>query len=672
MKKIFSLLLAAAMILSAIPVLAAETSELEAAILDVKSKIDVEGYEEFVSRSLSYRGDDVAGYDLTWSNPGEEIDYISVTYSDGQILSYNKPGGEIMFSEAALAAVKEKEARQIADDFVKKVCPEGYENIKISEDSKTSISYGGYSFTLQRMYNNIPVCGQNGRITVSKKTGEVLYYKMSYDTSISFEDTESIIDTDTAKEEYIKKISPALCYDYYYDYKKEEVVVFPKYKLQSRNLVIDAKTADVYEAEDEDDLGIDWGYAEKGGDAMYQDLTDAERAELSKIGKLISAEKAEEIARSKKSISINDEYVVELTNLERSYINKNQYEYRLLFVKSNDDTDSIMVEIDGQDGTIISFYKTGEYGKEAQNKENEIALAKNALSELTGDKYKNLEYQEDKELGTIRYVRKENGIEVIEDGAEFSFDSKDNIVSYNLQYTDIAEFPSVENVLSCEDVVGKIAEQIDFSLLYVVDSEKGIAKPAYAFYEDGNTVRDFSVNPFTGKEIDFRGEEVTSQEQSKFSYSDIAGHYAEDKITELAENGIGFEGGKLFPAQEITQSEYVMLLDKIFGYTSDIDAVYSSLFRYGFMSADEREDQGSVTREKAAILMARHMGAEEFVKYDNIFVSPFADVTENKGYIALLKAMGIVSGDQNGNFNPKNTITRAEALVLIYNYLTRS
>ena len=69
--------------------------------------------------------------------------------------------------------------------------------------------------------------------------------------------------------------------------------------------------------------------------------------------------------------------------------------------------------------------------------------------------------------------------------------------------------------------------------------------------------------------------------------------------------------------------------------------------------------------------MIRAMGAEEYAKYNDIYVPPFNDVTENKGYIALLSAMGVVSGDGSGNFNPSHEITRAESVVMIYNYLTR-
>ena len=78
-----------------------------------------------------------------------------------------------------------------------------------------------------------------------------------------------------------------------------------------------------------------------------------------------------------------------------------------------------------------------------------------------------------------------------------------------------------------------------------------------------------------------------------------------------------------------------------------------------------------MTRENAAIMLIEAMGAGNYAKYNDIYVQPFADVTENKGYIGILAAMGVLSGDENGNFNPKRELTRAEAAIVIYNYLSR-
>lgn len=49
-------------------------------------------------------------------------------------------------------------------------------------------------------------------------------------------------------------------------------------------------------------------------------------------------------------------------------------------------------------------------------------------------------------------------------------------------------------------------------------------------------------------------------------------------------------------------------------------------------------------------------------------VSPFPDVSENADYaeaVKYLKDIGIMSGDDKGNFNPDKTVTRAEMATLV-------
>ena len=99
--------------------------------------------------------------------------------------------------------------------------------------------------------------------------------------------------------------------------------------------------------------------------------------------------------------------------------------------------------------------------------------------------------------------------------------------------------------------------------------------------------------------------------------------------------------------------------------------MYRNSTQNSIISEDERDDDAEVTREEAAVYMIRAIGAENYAKYNDIYVTPFNDVTENKGYIALLSAMGVLSGDGNGNFNPNREMTRAESIIMIYNYLTK-
>lgn len=179
--------------------------------------------------------------------------------------------------------------------------------------------------------------------------------------------------------------------------------------------------------------------------------------------------------------------------------------------------------------------------------------------------------------------------------------------------------------------------------------------------------------------LTIKTKKLTENASSKLEYSDIDGHYAEKYIKELAYYGIGFEGGEFKPDEKITQKDFLALLMSING--NDIivlknnleqaNWVYRNSTQNSIISEDERDDEAAVTREEAAVYMIRAIGAENYAKYNDIYVTPFNDVTENKGYIALLSAMGVLSGDGNGNFNPNREMTRAESIIMIYNYLTR-
>ena len=67
------------------------------------------------------------------------------------------------------------------------------------------------------------------------------------------------------------------------------------------------------------------------------------------------------------------------------------------------------------------------------------------------------------------------------------------------------------------------------------------------------------------------------------------------------------------------------------------------------------------------------LGYKTVAEKEEIFKMPFADCSENgyAGYIAICKAFGIVSGDENGNFRGESMVTRAEAAKLIYQYICR-
>ena len=105
--------------------------------------------------------------------------------------------------------------------------------------------------------------------------------------------------------------------------------------------------------------------------------------------------------------------------------------------------------------------------------------------------------------------------------------------------------------------------------------------------------------------------------------SDIAGHWAESVITQWQNKGLiqGYEDGTFKPGNTITRAEFVTLMNNAKGFWSE----------------------GSIN---------------------------FSDVKNGSWFysaVARAVAAGYVKGYSDGSFKPGNTITRAEAAVMIAN-----
>jgi len=83
---------------------------------------------------------------------------------------------------------------------------------------------------------------------------------------------------------------------------------------------------------------------------------------------------------------------------------------------------------------------------------------------------------------------------------------------------------------------------------------------------------------------------------------------------------------------------------------------------------EEKNADGNVTRIDAAKFIARAMGYGNIAKLD-IYRPMFNDIKNDVGYASILAGLNILSGDGNGNFIPDGVLTRAQALIMIYNYL---
>ena len=644
--KLTSVVLSAAIMLGAVsPVFAQTDEKLESAVLEVKQRLNIGEYEDFSSQIMTE--DDETVYKLDWATGGEYYDYISVTFSDGIIIGYDRSyAGEYHYG-INFPDVSREEALKTAEEFVKKVNPDIYENIEVIPRQNEGINDSSYYFDLVRKENGITVIGNGGNMAVSSNTNEVKYFHIEYETDVEFLPLDGILTLEEAKQKYAENLPFELQYTYYYDYEKNELKVYPQYTEEGEK-VLSAINGEVLEVPEYDspmyrDMVSDMG---KGDGEMG--LSEVELSEIDKISGLISQEEAEKIIRDNKIINIPEDFELEMLSLSRDYIDKDIYTYYLMF--TNEEYYVIGAEVDARTGQILYFYKNGDYSVENQNTETEKQIAEEALKAFGAENHAELVLSENNEEGYVCYERIHNGIKVSENGAYLEFDGADNLISYSFVKTPIKEFPSVDGIKTGKEAFDLATEQIDFGVMYMLEEKCGT--PVYCFSQ-GEDVTNFNLNPFTGKRIDYKGEDY--RQEQLISYSDIENHYAKDKFLKLAEYGIGFEGGVLEAYKGITWVEYLDLLGEVFYTTHELD----------------RTEQTPLTREQAANIMVNQMGGSEYLRYNEMFYCPFSDVTESRGPIAYLKAIGVIAGDGNGNFNPENTITRGEALIMIYNYLNR-
>lgn len=673
MKKLITAAVALSMTLSAFAPCVFADDNMEKIVTDVKNRAGIT--DEYPDFSSDYSKDDnMTVYYLNWEDD-EDKNSISITYnSDDVITSYNKyEFTEDTDRDLSIPAISADAAKTAAQSFIDKVNPNNKGEFTVTDrNNMNSALSGDYSFSVEQFKNGAKINNSYGRINVERDTGEVKSMHISYEHITSFADISSVISADEAKVAYKAELGLELVYQSYSDDKK--IVMFPAYVEKEENKYINAVTGEVYEPAERNfrtfskyamaDASAE-NAMEAGGAAS---LSRAEREELDKIDGLISKADIEAQARNNKLFDISSDMKLNDISLSRNYYDNNAYSYSMSFEGKDK---YAHVTADAKTGEIQSYFcnltevvyrnsVSEEVAEEEVDEEKLKADAEKIFNELAKNKKSEYEFTSVNDYGVV-YTRLVNGIKVQGDTVNIATDKDGKLTSYSMNYTTNTEFPEVKGILTNDNAADKMFDAIAYDITYIPEWNEDGTVTAEAVYKLSSNVR---LNPFTGECVNYRNEHDTDT-VSAYEYSDVDSHWAKEQIKALASYGIGFEGGEFKPDEKITERDFMYILTKTFEPYMINDVVYKMDGKTEASSTDP------VTRESAAVMMIKKMGADKFAKYEDIYVTPFKDVTENKGYIALLSAMKVVKGDTNGNFNPKNNMTRAEAACMIYNYLIK-
>lgn len=173
-------------------------------------------------------------------------------------------------------------------------------------------------------------------------------------------------------------------------------------------------------------------------------------------------------------------------------------------------------------------------------------------------------------------------------------------------------------------------------------------------------------------------------------FNDLDGsEWAKDAIIKLYEKGIvsGKGNGGFAPKDSITREEFVKLfIVAVNEYNpdaknefSDLDGHWSAAYvasavSGGFISGVSEDKFGAgenISREDMAAIIYRYLKDKNLPMTQTVgFADEETAADYAKDAIAFLHEAGIVSGDENGNFRPFASSTRAEAVVMIDKMLT--
>ncbi len=668
--------------------------QLTAIVQHIKQQIDIsDTYTEFYGEESS--NDMQQQWNLYWKSDEQELDIV--TDEDGTILSYYlfRPDQSTHDYDEYTPSFPDKsldEVQQAAEQFAKRVLKSN-ETVVFTEDTDRMIPFETESTDLYgTLYYNGVKSPSWVSMTIDSEDLTVLsYMRMDMQCVSGIPAAVPTVQQTTAEQALQDTMQMRLQYTTMGSAENHAALLYVPASYDS--YYVDAQTGETVNysqllSHEENGMG-DAGTSTSESDGK---LTDAEQIGVDLLKEVLSQEELEQ--------KLDDIAVLGLSSYALNEVN-----YRvdteeasitcdMFFIKEkNDETTYKSVAVDAKTGKLLSLYTYySEQGTETELSDAQQQTIQAFLAEYAPDTYPQTTLWESSPSwdGSIMqtYAREVNGYAFPEQYIMVGMHGSDGTIdSFSSFWDEDTTFESPDVLTTAAQAQQTYFGAHAVSLEYLEVPVSTRSYPAYqelgySFVYEWKLAyqAELEQNCYGVSAKDNTLCVIGNQEPVTIQYHDIdVNQYPE--IAKLAQYGVGYLSDTFEPQKNLTQKDFLVLLLSAQGETyeaGDADGlayIYTRAYYYGMLTEAEYAPNQELTRAAMVKIMIDATGYGRTAGIAEIYRCRFADESsisqQYYGYVATAQGLGLVKGDENGVFHPNAIATRAQAAILLYNFMSK-
>ena len=631
--------------------------------------------------------------------------------------------------------IRKDQALDSARKFVSTMCPDLLGKLIFETEKRNgTIDYeGNFTFTFYRQHNNVLFDNQYVSVQVNGKTGDIANFnRNNWNDTVVFPEASGMISPDDAKAAYRKNISLQLRYRR--DSVLGGNTTYLEYSpgisdfghcidaISGEKVTLGGNYNPYYEA---------YRYSTT---ADRINLPQKDLDELKQFEGLISPESAEKLARGITELGMDGTYKLNRYNYEKTssdvYTLRLEFmqapskenfpadyppEKLKVMIASGEGGAYVGINFNARNGEIITFNANNYNGKTITGGKLLDRTQMQKTAEAFLKRYKSVKFNQTEldsipsqvneyamkfsgvdssNPGSFVYTRKVNSISYEDNKLTLTIDpATGKITTFNETWDDV-NFISTAGIITRDSAYQALFKANPLELRYII-AAGNTGEQAVAKYSGGQAngevklvyttdmVKPVCLDAKTGTLINYNNGQPYI-EVGVIAYNDVGQHAAKQEIQALAEMGVLPNTSAFEPDEKIIQKEYLYILSRIKGNyymdsgiwplkQKDQDGLYRVLVNESILDEAEKEPDAYITSENAVKYLLRAAGYRKFAELKGIFECKYADKADIDpaltGYAAIAGSLGIVNS--TASFEPKKALTKAEAVILLYNYMNR-